>query len=143
METIVVESNSFDHGDEIPVKHTCQGDDVSPHLRWLEAEGAKAYALLVDDPDAPAGTWVHWRIVNIPANKMELEEGESVGEEILNSFGGTPYGGPCPPSGRHRYFFKVFALDEMLEGVTEDNFDSKVAEHTIAKGEIMGTYEKK
>jgi len=143
MNDLKVESNSFSDGGEIPAKYTCQGEDISPHLKWESVEGAKAYALLADDPDAPAGTWVHWKIVNIPAGKTELAEGESAGTELKNSFGGTAYGGPCPPSGRHRYFFKLFALDTELEEMAAGNFDSMVAEHAIAKGQIMGTYEKK
>ena len=143
MEEITVESNSFSEGEEIPAEYTCQGNDVSPHLKWSAVDGAKTYALLVEDPDAPMGTWIHWKIVDIPAEKTELKEGEVAGEAIVNSFGGTAYGGPCPPSGRHRYFFKVFALSTELENVTAENFDSLVAEHAIAKGQIMGTYEKK
>ncbi len=143
IQTIKIESNSFSEGKEIPSTYTCQGEDVSPHLKWNSVEGTKAYALVVDDPDAPMGPWVHWRIVNIPSNKTELLEGEVVGEEVINSFGGTAYGGPCPPSGKHRYYFKIYALDAELENITAENFDSIVAKHTIANGQMMGTYEKK
>lgn len=143
MKSIIVESNSFSNGGEIPSKYTCDGNDISPHLKWVGVEGAKAYALLADDPDAPSGTWTHWRIINIPANKTELEEGESAGEELKTSFGVIGYGGPCPPSGTHRYYFKIFALDVKLDNVTAENFDSKIAEHTIAKGQIMGKYTRK
>jgi Raf kinase inhibitor-like YbhB/YbcL family protein len=143
MEEILVKSNSFLEGKEIPTKYTCQGEDISPHLKWNTVDDAKTYALIFDDPDAPMGTWVHWRIFNIPAKKTELQEGETTGEEVINSFGGTAYGGPCPPSGRHRYYFKIYALDAELKNVTPENFDSLIAEHAIAKGQIMGTYEKK
>ena len=109
-------SSVFKHKEKIPTKYTCDGDDVSPPLKIEEApEGTKSFALIVDDPDAPVGTWVHWVVWNIPADTKDIAENTAPGTEGLNDFGKTPYGGPCPPSGTHRYFFKLYALDTELD----------------------------
>ena len=142
MESFEVMSTAFANTESIPKKYTCQGEDISPPLQWDEVEEAKYYAVKIDDPDAPAGTWVHWIVINIPAEKTSIVEGEVPGEEVENDFGRVTYGGPCPPSGKHRYYFRVYALSDKLEGVTKENFEEKVKEHTLAYGDHMGTYEK-
>src|SRR5881398_3103520 len=113
-------SLAFKEGDLIPKKHTCEGPDLSPQLRWTNApQGTKSFALIADDPDAPVGTWVHWVIFNLPADTKELAEGIATSETLaneakqgINDFRKVGYGGPCPPPGLpHRYFFKLYALD--------------------------------
>jgi Raf kinase inhibitor-like YbhB/YbcL family protein len=151
------ESPSFAHEGEIPRKHTCEGEDVSPELRWSDVpEGAKSLALIVDDPDAPDPkapkmTWVHWVLYDLPATATCLPE--SVSDSALpegtrqgkNDWGKTGYGGPCPPIGEHRYFFKLYALD----GVLGDLSEPKKAEllkamegRVVGEVQLMGVYEK-
>lgn len=117
-------STAFKEGELIPKKYTCEGQDVSPHLRWgAPPQGTRSFALIADDPDAPVGTWVHWVVFNIPADERELPEGIPVKEAFpkgarqgLNDFNRIGYGGPCPPPGKpHRYFFKLYALDITLD----------------------------
>ncbi|MBW2989958.1 YbhB/YbcL family Raf kinase inhibitor-like protein [Candidatus Woesearchaeota archaeon] len=137
-------SDDFEEGGMIPSKFTCQGENINPHLAWLDVpEDAKSFALIVDDPDAPAGTWVHWLVKDIPADAREIKPDSIPGAEVLNSFGKEGYGGPCPPSGVHRYFFKLYALDvESFEAEGKADFYKKAEEHKIAKAELMGRYEK-
>ncbi|RME53994.1 YbhB/YbcL family Raf kinase inhibitor-like protein [Candidatus Woesearchaeota archaeon] len=140
-------SQSFSHNTDMPATYTCDGKDINPHLAWSgEPEGTKSFALRVFDPDAPGNGWIHWQIINIPAGTHEIKE-DSVpqgAEEILNDFGKTSYGGPCPPSGKHRYVFTIYALDtERLDGVTKDTFLNKVQEHTLAKAELIGLYQRR
>lgn len=139
-----LQSNDFDHQGDIPSKFTCDGQDISPHLQWSGfPEETKGFALSCMDPDAPSGNWVHWLIVNIPVGTTELVQGTTAGQEINNDFGKPAYGGPCPPSGQHRYFFKVYALDiETLDGVTKENFVEKVKEHTLDSAELIGLYQR-
>jgi len=139
-----LQSNDFDHQGDIPSKFTCDGDDISPHLKWSDfPAGTKSFALSCMDPDAPSGNWVHWLIANIPAKVTEIAQGQTVGQEINNDFGQPAYGGPCPPSGQHRYFFTVYALDvEILEGVTKENFVEEVKKHTIDSAELVGLYQR-
>ncbi len=139
-------SNDFENNGDMPSELTCEGQDISPHLAWSGApEGTKSFAVSCIDPDAPMGDFVHWLVCNIPANVNELQKGEKPpGLEIENDFGKPGYGGPCPPSGKHRYFFVVYALDvEKLEGVTKENFLQVVGEHTIDRAELVGLYQKK
>ena len=119
-----LKSLDFSHNDQIPARFTCDDKDVSPHLTWHDPpDSTKSFAISCKDPDSPGGNWDHWLIVNIPASVNEIPQGEAVGEEVANDFGKPAYGGPCPPSGTHRYFFTVYALDtEKLEGVTKENF---------------------
>jgi Raf kinase inhibitor-like YbhB/YbcL family protein len=150
--TIILKSKAFREGEMIPRKYTCQGDDISPQLSWENLPAnTKSLAVLCDDPDAPSGNFVHWVIFNIPPNITELPEAVSK-QKILynearqgkNDFGDFGYGGPCPPA-LHRYFFKIFALDIILQhnaGIEEKELLNAIKGHIIAKGELMGKYKK-
>jgi hypothetical protein len=136
----------FKHNGTIPQKFTCQGKDVNPQLTWENVpEGTKSLALSIKDPDAPIGTFVHWLVYDIPKDKRTIEENSIPGEQVKNHFNQKDYGGPCPPSGEHRYYFRLYALDTDTLGKIEnmDEFDKKVQEHAIEKAELMGKYEKK
>lgn len=146
-----LESPAFAHGDLIPSRYTCDGEDLSPPLVWEDVpEGTSALALVLDDPDAPAGTWVHWVVFNLPPSSGRIPEGasESGGlpegaDEGANSWGGVGYRGPCPPSGTHRYFFKLHALDLSLEnraGATASEVLKGVEGHVLAECALMGRY---
>lgn len=152
--TIVVKSPSFEEGKTIPQKHTCDGEDVSPQLAWTGvSEGAKSLAIICDDPDAPAGTWVHWVLYNLPADAVGLEEKVPPRETLpsgarqgKNDFRKIGYNGPCPPGGTHRYFFKVYALDRLLDlppGATKAELVRAMEGHVLAQGSLMGTYSRK
>lgn len=146
-----LQSEAISHEGEIPVQYTCDGEDSSPPLAWGEPpEGTEALALIMDDPDAPAGTWVHWVIFNIPAESRELAPAISDdpnpptgGIHGNNSWGRLGYGGPCPPSGTHRYFFKLYALGSTLDlepGVTKDQVLQAMSGQILAQAELMGTF---
>lgn len=139
-----LKSKDFENGGMIPSVFTCDDRDISPHLAWEDVpEGAKSFALIVDDPDAPMGTWVHWLLCNIPPNLREMQQNNvpSGALQVKNDFGKANYGGPCPPSGMHRYFFKLYALNTpSIEGINEKNFYDKVEEHKIAEAVLMGKY---
>jgi hypothetical protein len=141
-------SNAFGHGDEIPRRHTCEGQDVSPSLSWSDPPaGSRALALVVDDPDAPVGTFTHWLAANINPRAGGLAEGESVAVEGRNDFGTTGWRGPCPPPGHglHRYFFRLHALDAPIDvGFRSGRqaFDEALAGHVLATAELVGTYER-
>ena len=149
-------SDAFAHGQSIPAKYTCIGRNISPALAWGEPPaGTQSFALIMDDPDAPGGTWVHWVLYNIPATVRNLTEdlpvtgknGPSAGESYTgkNSWGDIGYGGPCPPSGTHRYFFKLYALDEMtglLPGAGRGELLKAMEGHILAQAELMGTFSK-
>ncbi|MEM2865232.1 MAG: YbhB/YbcL family Raf kinase inhibitor-like protein [Candidatus Bathyarchaeia archaeon] len=138
-----VTSPAFENNGFIPAKYTCDGDNVNPPLE-IEGipEGARSLVLIVDDPDAPMGTWNHWVVWNIPP--MERIEEDSVpGVEGINDFKEHSYGGPCPPSGTHRYFFKVYALDTKLgldPNSTREDVERAIEGHVLARGEIIGLY---
>ena len=147
--TMQLTSSAFTQGQPIPVKFSCKGDDVSPALAWDEPPaGTKSLALIMDDPDAPMGTWVHWVLFNLPAETRSLAENFQPVTPIIvgkNSWGKNTYGGPCPPSGTHRYFFKLYALDTMLS--LSSNADKKsllaaMEGHILAQAELMGTFSK-
>ena len=146
--SLTLTSDAFATGQSIPAKYSCVGKNISPALAWNEPPaGTKSLALIVDDPDAPAGTWVHWVLYNIPANLHNLPEstdmnGMSVGK---NSSGNMRYDGPCPPNGTHRYFFKLYALDSTLSlspGATKEQVLNAMKDHILAQGELMGTFSK-
>jgi hypothetical protein len=143
-----LKSDAFTNGQSIPVKYSCRGSNISPALAWSNApSGTQSYALIVDDPDAPAGTWVHWVVYNIPSSTTSLQENAdtsnlSVGK---NSSGNMHYDGPCPPSGTHRYFFKLYALDSQLSlspGASKEQLLNSMKGHILAQGELMGTFSK-
>jgi Raf kinase inhibitor-like YbhB/YbcL family protein len=140
-------SKDFVDKGSIPSEFTCDGKNVSPHLAWENVpDETKSFALSVTDPDAPGGTWIHWLLYNIPKNVKEIEKNRKPAGalEIENDFGKKTYGGPCPPSGTHRYVFTVYALDvKHLEGVNKRNFLDRVEEHTIEKAVIMGVYKRR
>lgn len=153
--TIQLTSSAFTEGASIPAKYTCDGQDSSPPLKWSNLPpGARSLALVADDPDAPAGTWVHWVIYNIPSTIMELPEGLPTTETISNGaaqgsndFKRLGYGGPCPPRGNpHRYFFKLYALDTELSlkpGATKKELLRAMEGRVLAQGQLMGTYKRK
>ena len=141
-------SDAFANGQSIPAKYTCTGRNISPALAWNETpSGTRSFALIMDDPDAPLGTWVHWVLFNIPAEARSLQENidtsaMSVGK---NSWGDLGYGGPCPPSGTHRYYFKLYALDStlsLLPGATKEQMLQEMKGRILAQGELMGTFSK-
>jgi len=147
-------SSAFTDGGELPVAYTCEGEDVSPPLVWSGAPaGTKSFALVVHDPDAPdpakpKRTWVHWVIVDMPASTTELAQGAAVptgARAGKNDWGKAMWGGACPPIGRHRYFFTIYALDTLLpqlQAPTRDELLAAMQGHVLARGEIVGTYEK-
>jgi Raf kinase inhibitor-like YbhB/YbcL family protein len=143
-------SFAFENGQPIPKRHTGDGDDVSPPLAWTEPPaGTKSFALICDDPDAPRGVWVHWVLFNLPADLREMPEDPSTpagAREGTNDFGYTGYGGPAPPRGKaHRYFFKLYALDQMLDlaaGVKKDQVVAACQGHILAEAQWMGTYQR-
>jgi len=152
-----LQSSAFAAGAEIPRRHTCQGEDLSPPLSWTEPPaGTRSLALVVDDPDAPdprapKTTWVHWVVVGIPARTRALAEGAGGGQlpagarNGRNDFGRADWGGPCPPIGRHRYVHKLYALDVELDELaapTKAELERAMQGHVLARAELIGTYEK-
>jgi Raf kinase inhibitor-like YbhB/YbcL family protein len=150
-------SPAFPHQGAIPAVYTCDGEDVSPPLAWSDVPAnAKSLALIVDDPDAPDPkapkmTWVHWVLYNLPRGDGGLPEGVTSADlppgarEGLNDWKRTGYGGPCPPIGRHRYFFKLYALDTVLPDLrhpTKAALEKAMKGHVIAQAELIGTYER-
>ncbi len=155
---MTIASPAFAHGGEIPSAYTCEGKDVSPPLEWSGVpEQAKSLALTVDDPDAPDPaaprmTWVHWVLYDIPPSARGLPEGVAPAalppgtREGTNDWKRTGWGGPCPPIGRHRYFFKLYALDRTLGDLgrpTKAKLEKAMEGHVLARAELMGTYKKK
>lgn len=153
-----ITSSSFPHDGVIPVRHTCEGHDISPELFWTEVpEGAKSLVLIVDDPDAPdpaapKRTWVHWVLYNIPVNAGGLTEAIEATLlpagtlQGLNDWQRTGYGGPCPPIGNHRYFFKLYALDTLLPDLnlpTKVKLEQAMQRYVIASSELIGRYQKR
>jgi Raf kinase inhibitor-like YbhB/YbcL family protein len=147
-------STAFQPGAAIPKPHTGDGADRSPPLRWSEPPpGTSSLALICDDPDAPRGTWVHWVLFNLPAQSRELEEGVPTAgllgngaKQGTNDFGKVGYGGPAPPGGNpHRYFFKLYALDTVLDlpaGSSRAQLENAMKGHVLAEGQLMGTYQR-
>ncbi len=149
MDALTLSSPAFEHNRLIPQKHTCDGEDVSPALRIGNAPpGTKSFALIVDDPDAPAGTWVHWILWNIDPKTTEIGEGTVPPGAVqgMNDFRKSGYGGPCPPSGTHRYFFKLYALDTVpgrSRGAVKADLERAMKGHIIAQAELIGLYTRK
>lgn len=148
---IEVTSAAFENGGMIPSKYTCDGADVSPPISWAGIpEGTKSISLICDDPDAPMGTWVHWVLYDLKPDISQLPEGIPASDTVVggakqgtNDFRKIGYGGPCPPSGTHRYFFKVYALDKMLNlkpGARKRDLLKAMEGHILAEGQLMGRY---
>ena len=146
-----ISSNAFKDSEMIPSKYTCDGEDISPPINFSEVpEGARSLALICVDPDAPSGKWVHWLIYNIPVDMSELKENVAKKEKLaggilqgINDFGRIGYGGPCPPGGTHRYYFKLYALDTILNlepGITEKELLKAIFNHNIAETHFTGKY---
>jgi len=147
-----ISSPAFSAGESIPKKFTCDGPDVSPKLTWTEPPAkTQSFTLIMDDPDAPVGTWVHWVLYDLPANTRELPEGVAKQEQLSsgarqgrNDFGKIGYGGPCPPPGKpHRYFFKLYVLDTKLNlkaGATKADVERAMNGHVLAQAELIGRY---
>ena len=140
-----ISSPEFENNKLIPRKFTCQGQDINPTLILDDIpEEARSLALIMDDPDAPMGMWVHWVVFDIPLVKR-IEEDSIPGKQGSNDFGRNDYGGPCPPSGTHRYFFKIYALDCMLnlkEGISKKELERVMEGHVLDKAELVGLYKK-
>lgn len=154
---LTLTSSSFKQMGPIPVRHTCDGEDISPALSWTgAASGTQSFVLIVDDPDAPdpaapKRTYVHWVLYDIPATMSSLAEGVKTADlregmrDGSNDWKRTGYGGPCPPIGRHRYFFKLYALDRRLGNMgaaTKADVQQVMANHVIEMAELVGTYER-
>jgi Raf kinase inhibitor-like YbhB/YbcL family protein len=154
VEKFEITSTAFAPGGEIPREFTCDGSNSSPALKWTAPpKGTKSLALIVDDPDAPVGTWVHWVIYDLPPEARELAAKMPLDGELAdgtrqgrNDFRRLGYGGPCPPPGpAHRYFFKLYALDAKLDskpGLTKSELEKAMQGHTLARAELMGRYKR-
>jgi Raf kinase inhibitor-like YbhB/YbcL family protein len=148
-----IKSSAFKEGETIPAKYTCDNLDVSPPLEWSEGPaGTMTYALICDDPDAPRGTWVHWVMYNIPGDLVKLSENIPKTESLSNGarqgktdFGSIGYGGPCPPSGTHRYYFKIYALDyapDYKPVITKKELLQLMEGHILDEAQLMGRYKR-
>lgn len=148
MKPLIVTSSAFNNGSNIPRQYTCDGENVNPDLEIANIPPeSRSVVLIMDDPDAPSGTFTHWIVANIPPRALvTIPEDAALdmpGVQGKNNFGKSQYGGPCPPSGTHRYYFKAYALNTELridEGADREEVESAMANHVIARGEIMGTY---
>ena len=150
--TFQLTSSAFAEGSKIPIRFTCDGENVSPPLRWSEEPAqTRSFALIAEDPDAPAGTWTHWLIWDIPSyihSIPESNEHAAFGKSGPNDFGSVGYGGPCPPrgGGSHRYFFHLFAVNEPTLGLNPGSrraaLDGKLKKHALAEASYMGRYER-
>lgn len=143
-------SDAFQDGQPIPVQFTCDGTDQTPTLRWSDPpQGTKSFVLVIDDPDAPSGTFRHWGVYDIPASARSIGGGQRIGSDVTNDFGKSGYNGPCPPKGHgpHHYHFKLFALDADRLGLPSNakvvDVENAANRHVLAKGEMIGTYERK
>jgi len=141
-----ITSPEFKHNELIPSKFTCQGKDINPALVIEDIpKETKSLSLIMDDPDAPMGTWVHWVVFDIPSDTGRIEEDSAPGKLGIGTGGESYYAGPCPPSGRHRYFFKLYALDTMLnlgDRVDKKKLEEAMQGHILAQAELVGLYKK-
>ncbi|MDD5169886.1 MAG: YbhB/YbcL family Raf kinase inhibitor-like protein [Syntrophales bacterium] len=148
-----ITSSAFADGRSIPKKYACEGEDISPPLAWRNLPSrAKSLALIVDDPDAPGGMWVHWVVYNIPSSVKQLDEHMKPERETdigirqgANDWGRIGYGGPCPPSGTHRYYFKLYALDVMLDlkpGASKSLLMNTMKNHIVEEARLIGNYKR-
>ncbi len=146
-----IRSSAFEEGELIPKKYTCDGEDVSPPLSWTQPSNeTKSMVLICDDPDAPMGTWVHWVLFGLSPETLELPEGVTSDKEVLggakhglNDFRKYGYGGPCPPGGTHRYFFKLYAVDTQIDlnaGATKKEVLNAIKGHILEEAQLMGRY---
>ncbi len=147
-----IKSTAFGEGNSIPKQYTCDGSDISPQLSWSQPpEGTGSMVLICDDPDAPMGTWVHWVLYGLSPDTLEISENIPDDKEVLggakhgvNDFHKYGYGGPCPPGGTHRYFFKLYAVDtevvDLDPGATKDEVLVAIKGHVLAEGQLMGRY---
>ena len=158
MVTLKLTSTSFEPNGVIPARYTCEGKDISPSLQWSDPpSGTKSLALISEDPDAPGGTWVHWVLYDLPQGTRELKEGvpktsllqfpDGAARQGTTDFKRLGYGGPCPPPGSyHRYFFKLYAIDTILEyfpdGMTKQELLKAMEGHILAQGELIGRYKR-
>lgn len=147
---ISVSSDAFRDGQPIPPQFTCDGANQSPRIRWGEPPaGTKSFAFVIEDPDAPGGTFRHWGVFNIPASARSLGGGLQIGTEVSNDFGKPGYGGPCPPEGKgaHHYHFRLFALGAERLALGSDarvlDVEKEARKHAVAEGELIGTYERR
>jgi Raf kinase inhibitor-like YbhB/YbcL family protein len=151
---IKIKSQAFENEGMIPAKYTCDSEDISPPLKWDKVpEGTRSIALISDDPDAPMGTWVHWVLFNLPADARELKENIPPDKTLPNGakqgtsdFGRIGYGGPCPPGGTHRYYFKIYALDTELyvqPGIRKRDLLKAMEGHILGQGQLMGKYKRR
>ena len=145
---ITLKSNAFENSKSLPSKFTCDGEDLSPPLS-IKGVGsdAKSLVLIMDDPDAPVGTWDHWIVFNISPQITEIKEGSGPeGVFGINSWGKIGYGGPCPPNGEHKYFFKLYELDtvlDLLEGSSKKEIENAMNGHILSNTELVGLYNRK
>jgi len=152
---MALRSNAFKDGEPLPILYTCDDKNISPPLAWTGAPSETAsLVLIVDDPDAPTGVWTHWIIFNLPADASGLAEDAAKSDSAmksarqgLNDFKNLNYGGPCPPKGNlHRYFFKIYALDTVINlpaGASRTQVETAMTKHILAAGQLMGTYQRK
>lgn len=151
---IQLTSPAFEGGGEIPAEYTCEGQNISPPLEWgAIPRESQSVVLIMEDTDAPMGIWVHWVLFNLPPTIHSLPEALPALKQLangeiqgMNSYKTHGYSGPCPPSGSHQYVFKLYALDKPMperEGVTKSDLEEEMKGHTLAAGELMGTYRKK
>ena len=142
-----LKSKDFREGDNIPPKFTCDGEDISPQLSWENAPNeTESFALSVTDPDAPGGEFIHWLVYDIPKDVRSIDQASlpKAAKQVANDFGKKDYGGPCPPSGTHRYIFTLYALDtEHLENINKNNFFQEVKKHSLEKAQLKGLYKRR
>jgi Raf kinase inhibitor-like YbhB/YbcL family protein len=148
MAEFAIESSAFEHAQALPNRYTCDGEDLSPPLRWTDVpEEARSLALVVDDPDAPSGVFTHWVAWGLDPGSDGLGDGEAAPSEGRNDFGTVGYRGPCPPPGhgRHRYVFRLYALDgeiELASGAGKGELEQAMEGHVLTTAELVGTYER-